>query len=224
MVRSAAAVRVLRRVPAAESALVTERTLRRLMDENRRLRRELRELRKLERGTHQDPLTGLPNRRLFQERLREELARAARDPRLVGSILVVGLCGFDAVEDRIGSAAGDEALREMARVLRDGLRSADVCCRTGGDELMIVLPETDAVGARAVLQRLRAAVFRLGARQDRAIAICAGAASWPDDGTSVARLMETAEVAMHGEQRRLRLRGRKPPPSRRGPALALVKR
>jgi len=224
MVRSAAAVRVLRRVPAAESALVTERTLRRLMDENRRLRRELRELRKLERGTHQDPLTGLPNRRLFQERLREELARAARDPRLVGSILVVGLCGFDAVEDRIGSAAGDEALREMARVLRDGQPAADVCCRTAGDELMILLPESDPGAARAVLQRLRAAMFRLGARQDRAIAISAGAATWPADGSSVLRLMDVAEAAMRGEQRRLRVRGRKPPAGRRGPTLALVKR
>ena len=122
MVRSASAVRVLRRVPTAESALVAQRTLRKLLDENRRLRRELRELRKLERGAHQDPLTGLPNGRLFQERLREELSRTSCDPGLGGSILMVGLCGFDAAEDRFGSgfgsAAGEQALREMARVLR----------------------------------------------------------------------------------------------------------
>ena len=224
MVRSASAVRVLRRVPTAESALVSERTLRRLMDENRRLRRELRELRKLERGTHQDPLTGLPNRRLFGERLREELSRASRDRGPVGSMLVVGLCGFDAPDARVEVAAGDEALREMARVLRECLRSADVCCRTASDELMILLPQTDAAGARLILQRLRAAVFRLGARRDLAIAVSAGAASWPGDGSSAVKLMDVAEGARGAEQRRLRARGRRPPPGRRGPALALVKR
>jgi diguanylate cyclase (GGDEF)-like protein len=236
MVRSASAVRVLRRVPT-ESALATERTLRRLMDENRRLRRELRELRKLERGAHQDPLTGLPNHRLFQQRLREELSRASRDPgdgsnaRMTGSILVVSLCGFDAANAALGpgrlalgSSAGDEGMREMARVLRDELRSADVCCRTGDAELMLLLPETDAAGARVVLQRLQAAVFRLGARKDRAMALGAGAASWPADGGTVAALMEVAEGALRAEQRRLRARGRRPPVGRRGPALALVKR
>jgi len=199
------------------------------MDENRRLRRELRELRKLERGAHQDPLTGLPNRRLFQQRLREELLRASRDPgdaKMIGSILVVSLCRFDAPDQEpgVGALAGDEVLREMARVLRDGLGSADVCCRTGDDELMLLLPEADAAGARVVLQRLRAAVFRLGARKDSAMAIGAGAASWPSDGGTVAGLMEVAEGALRAEQRRLRARGRRPSAGRRGPALALVKR
>jgi len=247
MVRSASAIRVLRRVPTAESALATERALRRLMDENRRLRRELRELRKLERGAHHDPLSGLPNHRLFQQRLREELSRASRassdgsDRRMIGSILVVSLCGFDAANGGlgpdglgvgglgvgglgVGSSPGDEAIREMARVLRDELRSADVCCRTGDAKLMLLLPETDAAGAGVVLQRLRAAMFRLGARKDRAIAISAGAASWPNDGGTIAELMEVAEGALRGEQRRMRARGRKPPAGRRGPALTLVKR
>ncbi|HEY8923458.1 MAG TPA: GGDEF domain-containing protein, partial [Polyangia bacterium] len=218
------------------SALATERTLRRLMDENRRLRRELRELRKLERGLHQDPLTGLPNRGSFERRLREELSRASRargdesdwndggDARTIGSILVVRLCGYDAPGASVGDES-DEMIREMARVLRGGPRSADVCCRTSDDELMLLLPETDAAGARAVVQRLRGAVFRVGARRDRAMAISAGTATWPKDGGTVVELLEVAEHARRAEQRRLRGRLRRAPVrGGSGRALALVKR
>lgn len=222
MVRSASAVRVLRRGPTAESALVTERMLRKLTDENRRLRRELRELRKLERGAHQDLLNGVAHRGLFEACLREELSRASRAPGQGGVVLAVALCGVDGVDAHTGTPAGGDALGDVTRAVRDGLRSGDVCCRTGADELMILLPETDALAARAVLQRLRAAVFRLGARRDLAIAFSGGAASWPADGTSAPRLMALAQAAMRTEKRRLRARERRAPVGRFG--LALVKR
>jgi len=221
MVRSASAVRALRRAPAAESALVAERALRKLVDENRRLRREVRELRKMEQWACQDPLTGLPNRRLFEERLNEELSRAARDPAQGGALLVADLDTLKSVNDRFGHAAGDEALRETARILRGTLRTADVCCRVGGDEFMVLLPETDPAGARLVMNRLRAAVFRAGARGDVPIGISIGAASWPADGDDASRLIGVADRAMYAEKKRLRARGRKRPTARG--QLSLVK-
>jgi len=138
----------------------------------------------------------------------------------------VALCGPDAATARAAPSAGGDALTEVTRALRDGLRSADVCCHTGADELLILLPDTDAAAARGVLQRLRAAAFRLGARRDLAIAFTAGAASWPEDGISAPRLMAVAEAALGAEKRRLRARARKAPPDRlaSGRALALVKR
>lgn len=196
--------------------------LRRLLEENARLTRELRDLRRLKRLAERDDLTGLPNRRLWAERLTEELSRSRRGRGRPGSLLIVDLNDLKGLNDRYGHAAGDAALRDTARVLRGALRAADVCCRTGGDEFMILLPDTDAAGARLAMARLRSAVLRAGARRDVPLTISVGAASWPDDGEDPAPLIETADRAMYAEKQRIAARdaGRAPAAGR---ALALVK-
>jgi diguanylate cyclase (GGDEF)-like protein len=104
------------------------------------------------RHSRRDALTGLSNRRAFEERLPIELARAARSERPLALVLL-DLDGFKGVNDRLGHPAGDEVLREVARIL-DEARSADDCFRIGGDEFAILMPETEAIHARTAAERI----------------------------------------------------------------------
>jgi diguanylate cyclase (GGDEF)-like protein len=104
------------------------------------------------RDSRRDALTGLPNRRAFQERFPTELARAARSGRPLALVLL-DLDGFKGVNDRLGHPAGDEVLRDVARLL-DAARSADDCFRIGGDEFAILMPETEAIHARTAAERV----------------------------------------------------------------------
>ena len=212
MARSPSALPARSRPAGADSVQSSRRLLRRLSDENLALTRELEELRLLRRLAHQDTLTGLPNRRLCEERLTEELSRARRDPTSRGSLLVVDVNDLKLVNDRLGHKAGDDLLRDVAAVLRRGLRTADLCCRTGGDEFMILLPDTDARGARPVMARLRAGVIRAGSRLNVSVSISIGSASWPVDGQDPTKLVEKADRAMYVEKRRLRAHARRRPP------------
>jgi diguanylate cyclase len=119
-------------------------------------RKELEE--ELERLSQRDPLTGLFNRRRFEEELRRQLV-SARRYRRPGALLAIDLDGFKQVNDRLGHAVGDEALREVGRVLGESLRASDaVVARLGGDEFVALLPEVDGAGASAVARRLVAAI------------------------------------------------------------------
>jgi diguanylate cyclase (GGDEF)-like protein len=104
------------------------------------------------RDSRRDALTGLPNRRAFEERLPIELARAARSGTPLALVLL-DLDGFKGVNDRLGHPAGDEVLCAVARIL-DQSRSADDCFRTGGDEFAILMPETEAIHARTAAERV----------------------------------------------------------------------
>lgn len=102
----------------------------------------------------EDPLTRLPNRRAFDQRLCELAARPARcaGP---ASLLFIDLDGFKELNDRHGHAIGDRALIGVAVTLRNCLdRGADVCCRWGGDEFAVLLPGTDASGALCMAERV----------------------------------------------------------------------
>jgi diguanylate cyclase (GGDEF)-like protein len=115
--------------------------------------------RKLVEGALQDPLTGLYNRRMLEERLDAELASAKRHDRLV-AILMVDIDRFKAVNDQHGHLAGDEALRMVARTLRATIRQEDFVARFGGEEFVVVAPETGLDGARQLGERIRHAVER----------------------------------------------------------------
>jgi len=115
------------------------------------------------RENRRDALTGLPNRRAFEERLPVELARAARSGPL--SLCLLDLDGFKGVNDRLGHPAGDQVLREVGRIL-DGSRLADDCFRIGGDEFALLMPGTDAdearVAATRIAEEIRAAALGQG--------------------------------------------------------------
>ena len=108
-----------------------------------------------------DSLTGGYNRRHVEQVLVAELSRSARFARPL-SLIMFDLDNFKQVNDSRGHAAGDEVLREIHRTALAELREVDSLGRFGGDEFLIVLPETDTVAARLIAQRLRkVAVIRL---------------------------------------------------------------
>jgi diguanylate cyclase (GGDEF)-like protein len=134
-----------------------------------------------------DDLTGLPNRRHFQERLSAELARVGREGVPV-SLLLLDVDDFKTVNDTHGHAAGDAVLRELAGVLREGVRTADVPCRSGGEEFAVVLPGADEHEARRCAERLLEAIRDAGD-----IRVSAGVATAPDDGRTVDVLFQLAD-------------------------------
>lgn len=111
------------------------------------------ELARLEVMAWTDSLTGLANRRQLEQRLPQVFAEAARYDRDVACVMV-DLDGFKAVNDELGHAAGDELLRLAARVIVDNTRASDISARFGGDEFVVLMPETSATMAGTVAGRL----------------------------------------------------------------------
>ena len=126
----------------------------RLEEERAKVRSELLRTREL---ALVDELTGLANRRALDGILPEEVARALRHGRPL-SILMADVDHFKKINDTYGHPAGDEVLRQMAQLLTHKLRSIDKAVRYGGEELLVVLPETDAAEAQQVADRFRRSV------------------------------------------------------------------
>ena len=119
--------------------------------ENARRFREARKLADL------DALTGLHNRRYFHETLAREVDRARRYQRRL-SLVMVDVDDFKEINDRIGHLAGDAVLAEIADRIRQVVRSADIPCRVGGDELAVIVPEVEMGQARQLVGRIQRAV------------------------------------------------------------------
>jgi diguanylate cyclase (GGDEF)-like protein len=148
------------------------------------------------REAYRDPLTGLPNRALFLERLERSLADADRGPMVV---LFIDLDRFKAVNDSFGHRAGDELLTEVASRLREALGPSDVPARLGGDEFAVLLDGGAPEHAGRIAERITARIaepFKIG---DRTVCIGAsvGVAPNPVGVTDAAELLSNADVAMY---------------------------
>jgi diguanylate cyclase len=170
---------------------------------NNKLRQELsllvvREARAMHDAYH-DTLTCLPNRRLLLDRLHQALGQAVRQHKQV-VLLLLDLDGFKAVNDRLGHATGDKLLRAVADRLVTCLRSADTACRDGGDEFVVLLPETNghedsAAVERKIRAKLSVPYFIDGVELTTSVSI--GSAVFPANAKHRSELLQYADTAMY---------------------------
>jgi len=146
-----------------------------------------------------DGLTGLLNRRTLNTLLAARVREAQRYRRPL-SLLLLDVDHFKKVNDTHGHPAGDAVLRGVAAVARAQARDTDLVARYGGEELAVVLPETDAAGARAIAERLRAAVEGTSHATEQGalrVTVSVGVATWPGGGQTPDELLTTADRALY---------------------------
>ncbi len=145
-----------------------------------------------------DQLTGLGNSRRFREALNSELKRSDRTGRSF-ALIFVDVDDFKEINDRIGHVAADHTLSAIGAALASQLRGSDLVCRWGGDEFIILLPETDREEATILAERLRAEVA--GCRDCGGATISLGIACFPDDGKNYDSLVANADNALYASKR-----------------------
>ncbi len=157
-------------------------------------------LRREQRAAVTDQLTGLLNRRGFEERFQEELQRAARDDTPV-SIVVCDCDGLKTMNDLRGHEMGDQLLELVASCLRTHKRVSDVAARLGGDEFALLLPDADIETALAVAERIRGAITdeTIGGFRPSA---SFGAATYPLHGRTTLELLKVADDALYRAKQR----------------------
>jgi diguanylate cyclase (GGDEF)-like protein len=147
-----------------------------------------------------DALTQVPNRRAFFEAATLELERARRHGRPI-TMAYVDVDDFKDVNDRLGHSQGDALLISLAQTLRGATRAVDAVARLGGDEFGLLLPETDAAEAEALLGRLRAAILAGMARGGWIVGVSMGAATFVSPPGSVDEMMARADELMYSAKR-----------------------
>jgi len=166
--------------------------------ENASLVRQLRD------AAETDLVTGVYSHRHLQDRIRQETARAARSHAPL-SVLMVDLDDFKRINDEHGHQAGDRVLRAIAGALRAAVRTSDVVARYGGDEFVVLMPETDAPEAEHVAKRASEAVANLAhampGETEVHVTCSVGLALHPRDGRSAKALLQAADAAMYSHKR-----------------------
>jgi diguanylate cyclase (GGDEF)-like protein len=149
-----------------------------------------------------DALTGLFNRSFFFAAVGREIARCARSGRGF-CLLMMDLDDLKEINDRLGHFQGDRVLRGVGEVIAEGVRRIDTAARYGGDEFVVLLPETDPTGAFVLAEKIRlgvnAMVLDLPDAAHPSISI--GAVSYPGDGRTADELMISADNAMYASKR-----------------------
>ncbi|PUA17136.1 EAL domain-containing protein [Glaciimonas sp. PCH181] len=152
----------------------------------------------IHRLAHFDPLTGLPNRELLKNRFRHDLSVAQRTQGAL-TLMFLDLDHFKNVNDSLGHQVGDQLLIAWADRLTETIRGQDTVSRLGGDEFILVLPETDAAGAAHVVEKLLELSHKPYqiAQYELVVTPSIGIAVYPGDGTDFEALSRSADVAMY---------------------------
>ena len=152
----------------------------------------------LRREARQDPLTGLKNRRSFDDDLRREVARSNRH-RTPGALLMIDLDHFKHVNDTFGHPAGDRLIKEVAAILRERVRESDVLARLGGDEFAVILPNTSVAEARLVAEAIVTTIRnRSLVKDEQGVTASVGIAVFGDDPRhSPESIVSEADTAMY---------------------------
>ena len=149
--------------------------------------------------TYHDELTGLPNRHLLLDRLRQAMRQAARQRKQV-LVLLLDLDGFEWINEKLGRPAGDQLLQQVAFRLASNIRSEDTVCRYGGDEFIIMLSEIEGEESTiAIVRKIRAYLAAPYMIQDQIVTVTAsiGSAVYKGDEKNCDDLIELADVAMY---------------------------
>jgi len=143
-----------------------------------------------------DPLTGLRNRREFERALNQHGSKAPP----IATLIYADLDHFKQLNDTLGHAAGDAALRHIARILEGAVRDKDLVARIGGEEFAVWMPHTPLVSGREVAERIRATVetttWRWGG-EPYGLTISCGVAAYPDTVRELANLRGAADAALY---------------------------
>lgn len=145
-----------------------------------------------------DSLTQLFNKGYFEYRLRLECDRSRRTQQPL-TLIALDLDNFKQVNDRHGHSMGDELLAGVGKVMRDATRSIDCPCRVGGDEFIVILPQTDVEGAGTVAERLRQGVLDLVKKKGLAttVSVSCGISAYSPAMDDPARLVEQSDAALY---------------------------
>jgi len=146
-----------------------------------------------------DSLTGLFNRAFLFSAVEREIQRSSRSGRRFG-LLMMDLDGLKSVNDRFGHFQGDQVIKAVSQVIRSGVRRIDIAARYGGDEFVVLLPETEPTGAYILAEKIRQDVAELSVSAGGAeirTSMSIGAVAYPDDGLTVDNLLISADRAMY---------------------------
>ncbi len=144
-----------------------------------------------------DALTGVGSRRLLEDKLEAECARAKRYRRPF-SVAIIDLDNFKTINDVLGHAAGDEVLKKLAGCMKSQKRTPDILARYGGDEFVILMPETKARDAAVLLERVRAEIHQMKVAENVSMTISCGIAQGvPDHNDSSSEAIRRADLALY---------------------------
>jgi len=168
--------------------------------ERKQAERELLQLKnEAEENALHDQLTGLPNRRLFAERLQQETARALRMGTKL-AVVMVDIDNFKQINDGFGHKIGDEVIVTVSHVLRSRVRPTDTVCRWGGDEMVLLITDLkDRASVTAICGKLTHAVKQETAKTatSATVSLSLGSALFPDDADDTTLLMQQADYALY---------------------------
>lgn len=148
----------------------------------------------------QDPQSGLYNRHFMEESLQREILRAARKQSSIG-IVMADIDHFKNFNDVYGHAAGDKIINQIGKLLKERFRGSDIACRYGGEEFLVILPESSKGDTIKRSNTLREEVKKMAmvfqGQTLGSITISMGIASYPDNGTTMEELLRVADTALY---------------------------
>lgn len=194
-------------IPEPDDTLIFERKVHELAKEagNPEMAGKIRDLKRyynqkrdsLSDLAFRDELTSLFNRRYFDQKLQEEVDRAGRYGRNL-SLVIGDIDHFKVYNDEFGHQKGDEVLKSVSEMLRSSCRSSDTAARYGGEELAVILPETDSEGAMRLAEKARKLIeARAGDVAGKAVTISMGVAAYGPGNDGPAELISAADKAMY---------------------------
>jgi len=149
------------------------------------------------RDSQTDPLTGVGTRRVLDKVLAAEYARAARYNRPF-SVAIVDIDNFKQINDQTGHATGDKALKNLAKIMTNTIRSADIVTRYGGDEFVLLMPETEMHNAARILERIRRQAKTISIPKFRNVTISCGLAQWNSSiDDTPEKILKRADAALY---------------------------